>query len=114
MTRISPEQARERADATLRSLYANVTDWDRALIVQAIEAIGADGRPFSMNTIRDLLPEMAQGTAGLVFHSLARQKKTPVLVKVGEERSTSGPTHGKPINRYVLAEYAPADARAAA
>ena len=114
MTRISPEEARDRADAALRSLYATVTDWDRALIVQAIETIGADGRPFSMNTIRDLLPEMAHGAAGLVFHGLIRQRNPRVLVKVGEEPSTSGPTHGKPINVYVLAEHAPHAARAAA
>lgn len=111
---LTPEQARQRADATLKSLYATVTDWDRAVIEQAVETIGADGREFSMNTIRDLLPEMAHGAAGLVFHSLIRKKNPAALVKVGEEPSTSGPTHGKPINVYVLAEYAHAEGRAAA
>jgi hypothetical protein len=57
---------------------------------------------------------MAHGAAGLVFHSLARRTKEPVLVKVDEEPSTSGPTHGKRINVYVLAEYAHDAGRAAA
>lgn len=102
---ITPEQARDRADAALRALYSTVTDWDRALIEQAVDTIGDDGRPVSMNLLRDLLPDMAHGTAGLAFHSLVRRRPSP-LVKVGEEPSTSPATHGKPINVYVLAQYA--------
>ncbi|MEC4016023.1 hypothetical protein [Streptomyces sp. H27-D2] len=100
---ITPDEARERADATLRSLYATVADWDRSLIEQAIEAIGDDGRTFSMNGIRDLLPDMAHRTAGLVMRSLIGRKNPTMLVKIGEEPSTSGPTHGKRINIYRLA-----------
>lgn len=103
---ITPEQARDRADATLRALYATVTDWDAALIRQAVEAIGSDGRPFSMNEIRDLLPGLAHGTAGLYLRSECC-RKSPLLVKVGEVTSTSPATHGKRICQYVLAEYAP-------
>lgn len=102
----TPSEARERADATLRTLYATVTDWDRALIIQAVKAIGADGRPFSMNTIRDLLPDIAHNAAGLVFHSLIHRRNPRYLIVVGEEPSTLPNTHGKPIKVYVLAQHA--------
>jgi len=101
---ITPEQARERADATLRALYRDVTDWDKALVEQAIDAIGDDGRTFSMNDVRDLLPDLAHGTAGVTIHGLLR-RRPPLLVKVGEEPSTAASTHGKRINVYRLARH---------
>lgn len=102
---ITAQQAREQADEVLRALYENVSDWDRDLIRQAIETIGSDGRAFSMNEIRDLLPEQAHGTAGLVLRSMSAQRPR-VLVKVGATPSTSGPTHAKDINVYVLGAFA--------
>lgn len=101
-SQLTPAQAEANAEAILTALIASVSSWDKALIEQAIDIIGDDGRPFSMNTIRDLLPDMAHHTAGLVFHSMIRRKPSP-LISVGEVRSTSGPTHGKKINVYVLA-----------
>lgn len=99
---LTPDEAREQANATLATLYANVTDWDTALLDQAIDAIGGDGRPFSMNDVRAVLPELAHGTAGLFFHSLVRRRHPRQVMVVGEEPSTAESTHGKPIKVYRL------------
>jgi hypothetical protein len=99
---ITPAEAREQANATLATLYANVTDWDEALLNQAIDAIGGDGRPFSANDLRAVLPELAHGAAGLFFHSLVRRRSPRQVVVVGEEPSTAASTHGKPIKVYTL------------
>lgn len=101
---ITPEQARSEANETLAVLYANVTTWDTAVLNQAIDAIGGDGRAFSANDLRAVLPELAHGTAGLFFHSLVRRRSPRQVVVVGEEPSTAESTHGKPIKRYVLSE----------
>lgn len=98
----TPDEAREQANATLAALYSTVTDWDTALLNQAIDAIGGDGRPFSMNDVRAVLPELGHGAAGLLFHSLVRRRHPRQLVIVGEEPSTAESTHGKPIKVYVL------------
>jgi hypothetical protein len=99
---LTPDQAREQANAALAALYANVTDWDEAILNQAIDAIGGDGRPFSANDLRAVLPELAQGAAGLFFHSLVRRRTPRQVMVVGEEPSTAKSTHGKPIKVYRL------------
>lgn len=99
---ITPAEAREQANATLAALYATVTDWDAAILNQAIDAIGGDGRPFSANDLRAVLPDLAHGAAGLFFHSLVRRRNPRQLVIVGEEPSTAESTHGKTIKVYVL------------
>lgn len=101
MTRTATPAEQARINAELDALIANVTDWDRALIEQAIHVFGAGGRHFSMNDFRDLLPESAHHAAGLVFLSMLNRKPSP-LVKVGTTRSTSGPTHNKAICVYRL------------
>lgn len=98
----TPDQARTQANELLATLYENVTDWDTALLDQAIDAIGGDGRPFSMNDVRAVLPELAHGAAGLYFHSLVRRRNPRQVDIVGEEPSTAESTHGKPIKVYVL------------
>lgn len=98
----TPDQAREQANKTLAALYANVTDWDEAILNQAIDAIGGDGRPFSMNDVRAVLPELGHGAAGLFFHSLVRRRNPQQVDVVGEEPSTAASTHGKTIKVYVL------------
>lgn len=99
---ITPNEAREQANATLAALFANVTDWDVAVLGQAIDAIGGNGRQFSMNDVRAVLPELAYGAAGLFFHSLVRRRNPRQLAIVGEEPSTAESTHGKAIKVYVL------------
>lgn len=112
MTTTATAADRLRISAELAAFIASVSEWDKALIEQAIETFGEDGRPFSMNTFRDLLPEMAHGTAGLVFLSLINRKPAPI-VEIRKVRSTSGPTHHKEIGEYVLAPFASSRRRAA-
>ncbi|WP_275558578.1 hypothetical protein [Streptomyces sp. 5-6(2022)] len=109
--RLTPAQAQASADELLARLFKTVTDWDRALVEQAVEAFGADGRPFSCNDFRDLLPEMAHGHIGLAIRSMAARKPA-AIVEIGEVTSTSPATHGKPIKQYVLAAFT-SDRRAA-
>lgn len=78
-----------------------VTDWDKNCIRQAIWLFGETGARFSMNTFRDLLPDMAHGTAGAVLRGMSQSKPAPI-VKVGQVKSTAESTHGKPIDEYIL------------
>ncbi|MFD3520478.1 hypothetical protein [Streptomyces sp. NPDC058653] len=105
MTHTATPAEKLRIGAELEAFIASVSEWDRALIEQAIQIFGENGRPFSMNTFRDLLPEMAHGTAGLVFLSLINRRPAPI-VEIRKVRSTSGPTHNKQIGEYILAPYA--------
>lgn len=112
MTHTMTPAEKIRISAELEAFIASVSEWDKALIEQAIQIFGENGRPFSMNTFRDLLPEMAHGTAGLVFLSLINRKPAPI-VEIRKVRSTSGPTHNKEIGEYVLAPFASTTRRAA-
>ncbi|WP_030917453.1 hypothetical protein [Streptomyces sp. NRRL B-24720] len=112
MTTTATAADRLRIGAELAAFIASVSEWDKALIEQAIEIFGEDGRPFSMNTFRDLLPEMAHHTAGLVFLSMVNRKPPPI-VEIRKVRSTSRDTHHKEIGEYVLAAFANTQRRAA-
>lgn len=94
------------ASPELANLIASVkdSDWDKRLIEQAIYLFGEDGRAFSMNTFRDLLPPMAHGVAGRVFLSLLNRKEKP-LEEVGTVRSTATSTHRKRIGVYILTDH---------
>jgi hypothetical protein len=88
-----------------------VSEWDAALVEQAVLHFGRGGREVSTNTFRDLLPEMAHGHIGKAIRNLARRKViapvplTPEMPNIPKQvKSTSGPTHGKPVNCYVLTE----------
>ncbi|MFD5798657.1 hypothetical protein ACFWIO_35025 [Streptomyces diastatochromogenes] len=105
MTPTATPAEQAQISSELQAFIDSVPEWDKALIEQAIEIFGADGRPFSMNTFRDLLPEMAHHTAGLVFLSMVNRKPRSI-VEIGRVRSSSGPTHNKSIGVYVLARYA--------
>lgn len=95
----------------LANLIASVPDgdWDKNLIEQAVYLFGEDGRAFSMNSFRDLLPPMAHGVAGRVFLSMLFRKDS-LIREVDSVRSTSASTHHKRIGVYVLT---PAGYRAA-
>lgn len=104
---ITPEQARERADAELRALYATVTTWDTAVFDQVVLCLDALGEPFGMNQIRLRVPEDACRRAGLYFHALlghdnVRASEQQFLVKVGEEVSINEKARGKKVNTYRL------------
>lgn len=98
----TPEQARERANATLAALYANVTDWDQAVLDQAVLAIAGGNRPFSANDLWAVLPPMGRGVIGLYFSSLSKRRAPQVLKHVGYEPSVNPKAHGKPVNLYLL------------
>lgn len=108
----TPQAADTATDKLLTELFKDVSDWDRNLIEQAVEAFGANGRPFSCNDFRDLLPDMAHAHIGLAFRSMA-SRKPPAIVEVGQVRSTASSTHGKRIGVYVLAQHAVGMERAA-
>jgi hypothetical protein len=99
---MTPDEAREQANKTLAILYANVTDWDTALLDQALLAISSDDQPFGMNDIRTVLPQDACKKAGLYFHSLVNLEHPEVLRQVGEVRSINPKAHGKKVGVYVL------------
>lgn len=91
-------------------LLSSVSDWDKALIEQAIQIFGEGGRPFSMNDFRDLLPPMAWGMAGRVILSMLNRKHPPIR-EIAQVRSTAPDTHGKRIGLYVLTDTGLAAAR---
>jgi hypothetical protein len=99
---ITPEQARQQANATLAALYATVTDWDEALLDQVILAIAGDGQPFSMNDVRIVVPEDACKRAGLYFHSLVNRAHPKILDCVGDVVSINRKARGKTVHTYQL------------
>jgi hypothetical protein len=96
-------------DALLASIPVN--DWDKALLEQAVYLYGEGGQPFSMNDLRGMLPELAHGAAGRVLRGMRLRKPAPIR-EVAQVRSTSGPTHGKPISVYVLTPHGHQELRA--
>lgn len=90
----------------LANLIASIpdADWDKKLIEQAVYLFGEDGRAFSMNTFRDLLPPMAHGVAGRAFLSMLFRKDSPIE-EIGTIRSTSVSTHRKRIGVYILTSH---------
>ena len=114
MTSFATEsQAAAAAADILADLIERTSEWDRAVVEQAVRAVGADGRPFSANDFRDVLPELASGTVGVVIRSMATRRPA-ALIYVGEVRSTAVSTHGKRIGQYVLAPAARASGQVAA
>ncbi|MER5461619.1 hypothetical protein ABT010_13215 [Streptomyces sp. NPDC002668] len=104
---LTPEEARTQANELLAAMYSTVTQWDTALFDQVLLAIAADGQPFSMNDIRQVVPEDACRRAGLYFHALlshdAFYPEEPALLrKVGEVVSINEKAHGKKVNIHLL------------
>lgn len=102
------------AQAYLDSLIDRVSDWDRALVEQAVHFFGLARECFSCNSFRYLLPKMAHGHVGIVVRSMAQRR---LIVQVRDRNgypvtvtSTAESTHGKPIAVYKLT---PAGERAA-
>jgi hypothetical protein len=102
MTHLTPDQARQQANATLAALYATVTEWDEAVLDQAILAVAAGNRTFSANDLWWIVPELGRGIAGLYFGALAKRRSPLVLQRVGYETSVNPRAHGKPVNTYRL------------
>lgn len=98
----TPEQARIEANELLAALYANVTQWDEAVLDQAVLAIAGGNRPFSANDLWAIVPEMGRGAVGLYFGNLTKRRSPQVLIKVGDEPSVNPKAHGKPVHLYLL------------
>lgn len=91
--------AAQHRDDTLAAIVQS-SDWDRALVEQAVIAYGTEHAEFSANDMRDLLPEQGAGFLGAAFRALAC---AGVLVRTGQYvPSTSPSTHGHRIAVYRL------------
>lgn len=76
--------------------------WDRKVIDQAIHAFAAQGRPFSANDLRELLPDVRQPLIGARFLAAANRG---VIRRVGYTPSTQKSTHAHPIAVWVRANH---------
>ncbi|MFE1170423.1 hypothetical protein [Nocardiopsis sp. NPDC058789] len=93
----------------LTAMAARVTEWDAALIRQAVLGTAwlRDGR-VSANDFRDYLPEVAQGAVGLTIRQLPTKKHGALIRKATVQGhpitvpSTAESTHGKPIQVWEL------------
>ncbi|MGW9447082.1 hypothetical protein [Bacillus mobilis] len=93
----------------LDNLANAVTEWDAALIRQAVLVTAhlQEGR-VSANDFRDYLPEVAQGAVGLVIRQLPTPKHGALVRKATVQghpitvASTAESTHGKPIQVWEL------------
>ncbi|KOX10180.1 hypothetical protein [Nocardiopsis sp. NRRL B-16309] len=95
----------------LSELADQVSDWDVALIRQAVLVFARlnDGR-VSANDFRDYLPPTSQGAVGLVIRQLPCKKHGQLIRKARAvpggwsitEPSTAESTHGKPIQVWEL------------
>lgn len=101
------DETRARVSAAWAEYHAAVTDmegptdaWDKALIRQAIRAIALQGRPFSVNDFRDLLPSVKPS---LISGQLIAAQWDGWLRRVGKTPSTLKSTHGHDINVYAPA-----------
>jgi hypothetical protein len=70
-------------------------DWEKNVIMRAIREVASQGRPFSANHVRDLLPAVNTNRIGRCF---AQAAKDGLIEWVTMERSTDPKTHGHRIN----------------
>lgn len=95
----------------LSEMADRVSDWDTALIRQAVLAVAylKNGR-VSANDFRDYLPETSQGAVGLIIRQLPTKKHGQLIRKAVTVPggypitvpSTAESTHGKPIQVWEL------------
>lgn len=87
-------------DEALQAVTDHSDAQDIAVVDQAILTVAQQGRPFSANDFRGLLPELRnRKLIGARINSLRMRK---VLRKVDEVTSTDVGTHGKKVGVYVL------------
>lgn len=97
--------ARTARDEGLARVEAASSEWEKAVIDQAIVAMAETGKPFSANDFRDLLPEIrTRKLIGQRCRDLAQKKDAPIIA-VGEVTSTDKGTHAKPIKVYIGARF---------
>ena len=93
----------------LDNLASAVTDWDAALIRQAVLVTAhLNGGRVSANDFRDYLPPTSQGAVGLIIRQLPTPKHGALVRKATVQGhpitvpSTAESTHGKPIQVWEL------------
>lgn len=88
-------------DEALAQVEEASDDWSRSVIDQAITATALQGRPFSANDVRPLLPPgIRPALVGARF--LAASKRGQIR-KVGWVASTDPGTHAHPVAQWVAA-----------
>ncbi|WP_433701824.1 hypothetical protein [Nocardiopsis sp. CA-288880] len=93
----------------LAAMADRVTEWDAALIRQAVLVFAhlQEGR-VSANDFRDYLPPTSQGAVGLIIRQLPTPKHGQLIRKATIQGhpitvpSTAESTHGKPIQVWEL------------
>lgn len=96
------EARRERDLVINLAEEADITGWDRRIIDQAIRAFAAQGRPFSANDMRELLPDVRASLIGARFLAAANQS---LIRRVGLIPSTKKNTHTKPVAVWIRAQH---------
>lgn len=99
----------EEITAFLDGLADGVSEWDAALVRQAVLAVGVGRGEFSANDLRDLLPAEAQRVAGLVIRQLPARRHGHLIARATTDsghpktvRSTAASTHGKALQVWTL------------
>lgn len=96
--------ARMERDAAINlAEEADLTGWDRKIIDQAIKAFARQGRPFSSNDLRELLPDVRPALIGARFLAASNAGR---IRKVGLTPSTKKNTHAKDVAVWVRANHA--------
>ena len=72
-------------------------EWDKRVIDQVIHAMVAQGRPFSVNDFRELLPRVRNA---LISHRLRVAQHDGLIRRVGKTPSTLKSIHAHDINVY--------------
>lgn len=78
--------------------YGPSDEWDRQVIDQAIRAIALQGRPFSVNDFRDLLPEVRRC---LISRRLIAAQRNGWIRYGGVTCSTLRSTKGARVSVYI-------------
>lgn len=104
-TRIEAETA-ERVHQAWDDYHASVQEhgpadaWDRKVIDTVIAALAMQGKPFTANAMRDLLPEVRKCLIGARLNSAQR---AGLIRYVGVTASTLRSTKGAKVNVYIAA-----------
>lgn len=105
MTTTAPETVRDAIAAARAARDEGMaqaedagSDWDKALIDQAIAAFAATGEPFSANDLRPLLPDVRTSLMGSRFYAASVRGEIQAL---GTTTSTKKNTHSKGVGLWL-------------
>lgn len=104
-----PAPSDSKIQRHLDQLADRVTEWDQALIRQAVLVMALHKGVVSANDFRDYLPETSQGAVGLTIRQLPTKKHGQLITKATTVDgypmtvpSSAPSTHGKPLNLWRL------------